>query len=276
MRKKFNSILMLCSILLILGCSQDNLEKNYILVPGGNVDIGSEEGLSSEQPVSKYSVKSFYLSVHPVTVKQFRDFVEATNYQTEADRYGNSGVFSFIKQQWYMHDGANWEYPLGRSNQMAIDDHPVTQVSWNDAIAYTLWKGVRLPTEIEWEHAARNGINSRSKYPWGNKFKVNNKFRANVWQGTFPFINTNEDGFMTTSSVTEFPPTSLGLYDMAGNVWEWTSSEYQEGNSVPMKTIKGGSFLCEPDFCHGYRVSSRMGTTPDTSLMHTGFRTARN
>jgi sulfatase modifying factor 1 len=135
---------------------------------------------------------------------------------------------------------------------------------------------VRLPTEIEWEHAARNGINSRSKYPWGNKFKVNNKFRANVWQGTFPFINTNEDGFMTTSSVTEFPPTSLGLYDMAGNVWEWTSSEYQEGNSVPMKTIKGGSFLCEPDFCHGYRVSSRMGTTPDTSLMHTGFRTARN
>jgi sulfatase modifying factor 1 len=276
MRKKFNSILMLCSIVLILGYSQDNLEKNYILVPGGDVDIGSEEGLSSEQPVNNYSVKSFYLSVHPVTVKQFRDFVEATNYQTEADRYGNSGVFSFIKQQWYMHDGANWEYPLGRSNQMAIDDHPVTQVSWNDAIAYTLWKGVRLPTEIEWEHAARNGINSRSKYPWGNKFKVNNKFRANVWQGTFPFINTNEDGFMTTSSVTEFPPTSLGLYDMAGNVWEWTSSEYQEGNSVPMKTIKGGSFLCEPDFCHGYRVSSRMGTTPDTSLMHTGFRTARD
>ena len=276
MRKKFNSILMLCSIVLILGYSQDNLEKNYILVPGGDVDIGSEEGLSSEQPVNNYSVKSFYLSVHPVTVKQFRDFVEATNYQTEADRYGNSGVFSFIKQQWYMHDGANWEYPLGRSNQMAIDDHPVTQVSWNDAIAYTLWKGVRLPTEIEWEHAARNGINSRSKYPWGNKFKVNNKFRANVWQGTFPFINTNEDGFMTTSSVTEFPPTSLGLYDMAGNVWEWTSSEYQEGNSVPMRTIKGGSFLCEPDFCHGYRVSSRMGTTPDTSLMHTGFRTARD
>ncbi|MAD28880.1 MAG: hypothetical protein CMP00_04345 [Woeseiaceae bacterium] len=172
MRKKFNSILMLCSIVLILGCSQDNLEKNYILVPGGDVDIGSEEGLSSEQPVNNYSVKSFYLSVHPVTVKQFRDFVEATNYQTEADRYGNSGVFSFIKQQWYMHDGANWEYPLGRSNQMAIDDHPVTQVSWNDAIAYTLWKGVRLPTEIEWEHAARNGINSRSIYPWGNKFKA--------------------------------------------------------------------------------------------------------
>ena len=263
-------------VLAIVGCDNNELEDNFVLIPAGMVDAGSNEGLPSERPVKRHTVNAFYLSSHPVTVKQYKEFINATNYVTEAEKFGNSGVFSFEKQQWYLQDGAYWEYPSGPDQDIAVDDHPVTQVSWNDAIAYANWKGERLPTEIEWEHAARNGSNSRMKYPWGDKIKINDKHRANVWQGVFPLLNTNEDGFMTTSSVRQFPPSPIGLYDMAGNVWEWTDSEYKEENVSEMKTIKGGSFLCDPDFCHGFRVSSRMGTTPETSLMHTGFRTVRN
>ena len=258
------------------GCEKESTKNNFIYIPGGTVDAGSYRGLPSERPVRRHSVESFYMSEHPITVGQFREFITATNYITEAERFGNSGVFSFSEQRWYMQDNANWEYPAGPNNDKARDDHPVTQVSWNDAMAYAAWKGERLPTEIEWEHAARNGKNSRHIYPWGNEIEIKGRHQANVWQGKFPFKNTNEDGFLMTSPVKHFPKTSLGLYDMAGNVWEWTDSEYREENNELMKTIKGGSFLCEPDFCHGYRVSSRMGTTPETSLMHTGFRTVKN
>mgnify|MGYP006090196005 CR=1 FL=1 len=272
--------LKLISLVLILfvisGCENTVSDEAFVFVPKGLVDIGSEDGLASEKPVKRYSVNSFYLATHPVTVVEFREFINATNYVTEAEEFGDSGVFSFENKQWYLQEGAYWEYPAGPQKDKALDNHPVTQVSWNDAIAYTIWKGERLPTAIEWEHAARNGSNSRTKYPWGDNIKVNNQHKANVWQGEFPFINTNEDGFMMTSSVKQFPSSPIGLYDMAGNVWEWTDSEYEEDNSALMKTIKGGSFLCDPDFCHGYRVSARMGTTPDTSLMHTGFRTAKN
>ncbi|MEC9415476.1 MAG: formylglycine-generating enzyme family protein [Pseudomonadota bacterium] len=274
---KINPRLILPVIMLaIVGASNNELEDNFILIPEGVVDAGSNEGLPSERPVKRHTVNAFYLASHPVTVKQYKEFIDATNYVTDAEKYGSSGVFSFEKQQWYLQQGAYWEYPSGPNQDKAVDDHPVTHVSWNDAIAYTNWKGERLPTEVEWEHAARNGANSRMKYPWGDNIKINGKHRANVWQGVFPLLNTNEDGFMTTSSVTQFPPSPIGLYDMAGNVWEWTDSEYKEENTDKMKTIKGGSFLCDPDFCHGFRVSSRMGTTPETSLMHTGFRTVRD
>jgi len=263
-------------VFFISSCENHTLEEDFIFIPQGMVDIGSENGLTSERPVKRFAVNSFYLATHPVTVFEFRKFINTTSYVTEAEKFGNSGVFSFEKKQWYLQDGANWEYPSGPHKHKAKDDHPVTQVTWNDAIAYTNWKGERLPTEIEWEHAARNGSNTRTKYPWGDNIKVNNEHKANVWQGEFPFLNTNEDGFMTTSSVGQFSPSPIGLYDMAGNVWEWTDSEYKENNTSLMKTIKGGSFLCDPDFCHGYRVSARMGTTPETSLMHTGFRTVKN
>ena len=263
-------------IFTLTSCESHKTETGYIFIPAGIVDAGSNKGLSSEKPVKRYSVDSFYMSEHPITVGQFREFIKASNYITEAERFGNSGVFSFSKRRWYMQDGAYWEYPAGPNKEKARDDHPVTQVSWNDAVAYATWKGERLPTEVEWEHAARNGNNSRHIYSWGNEIEVKGKHQANVWQGKFPFKNTNEDGFLMTSPVKHFPKTSLGLYDMAGNVWEWTDSEYREENNELMKTIKGGSFLCEPDFCHGYRVSSRMGTTPETSLMHTGFRTVKN
>ena len=263
-------------IITLTSCESHRHESGYVFIPAGIVDTGSHKGLPAERPIRRYSVKSFYMSEHPITVDQFREFIKASKYKTEAERFGNSGVFSFSEQRWYMQDGAYWEYPAGPNKEKAKDDHPVTQVSWNDAVAYATWKGERLPTEIEWEHAARNGKNSRHIYPWGNEIEVKGKHQANVWQGKFPFKNTNEDGFLMTSPVKHFSKTSLGLYDMAGNVWEWTDSEYREENSELMKTIKGGSFLCEPDFCHGYRVSSRMGTTPETSLMHTGFRTVKN
>tara|TARA_B110000196_G_scaffold46141_1_gene36500 strand:+ start:520 stop:1350 length:831 start_codon:yes stop_codon:yes gene_type:complete len=263
-------------VFFISSCDNHALAEDFIFIPQGMVDIGSIDGLASERPVKEFKVNSFYLAAHPVTVYEFRKFINTTNYITEAEKFGNSGVFSFEKKQWYLQDGANWEYPSGPHKNKAKDDHPVTQVTWNDAIAYANWKGERLPTEIEWEHAARNGSNTRTKYPWGDNIKVNNEHKANVWQGEFPFLNTSEDGFMMTSPVKQFSPSPIGLYDMAGNVWEWTDSEYKEKNTSLMKTIKGGSFLCDPDFCHGYRVSARMGTTPDTSLMHTGFRTVKN
>jgi len=221
-------------VFFISSCENHTLEEDFIFIPQGMVDIGSENGLTSERPVKRFAVNSFYLATHPVTVFEFRKFINTTSYVTEAEKFGNSGVFSFEKKQWYLQDGANWEYPSGPHKHKAKDDHPVTQVTWNDAIAYANWKG------------------------------------------EFPFLNTNEDGFMTTSSVGQFSPSPIGLYDMAGNVWEWTDSEYKENNTSLMKTIKGGSFLCDPDFCHGYRVSARMGTTPETSLMHTGFRTVKN
>ena len=261
---------------ILIGCEGNLSNKDFILVNGGTVDIGSKNGLPSELPIKKYSLESFYLATHPVTVGQFREFIHATDYITEAEKYGDAGVFSYEQKRWLLKKGAYWEYPSGPNQQKAIDDHPVTQVSWNDAIAYTQWKGERLPTEVEWEHAARNGDNSRTKYPWGDDIKPDGMHRANVWQGEFPFFNENQDGFLRTSSVKQFPPSPIGLYDMAGNVWEWTDSNFNDENLTAMKTIKGGSFLCEPDFCHGFRVSSRMGTTPDTSLMHTGFRTVKN
>ena len=258
-----------------------------IAIPGGIVRIGSEEGFDHERPLFWARLKPFFMDKSPVTVGQFREFVKSTGYQTEADRFGNGGVIhESTAKNWILKDGANWEYPLGKDFPKAADDHPVTQVSWNDATAYAKWAGKRLPHEIEWEHAARNASNSRSIYPWGNELNDSKGYKANVWNGIFPEFNKLEDGYPETSPVGKFGETPLGLTDMSGNVWEWCSNfiyDYRElvvedfsGSSKPEKAQRGGSFLCEPTWCHGYRVSGRSSSSPETSLFHVGFRCVKD
>jgi sulfatase modifying factor 1 len=250
-------------------------------VPGGVTQIGSDDGLPDEQPSFSATVDPFYMDVHPVTVADFRKFVEATRHVTGAERDGGGAVYDIRSGDWRLVPGASWRSPLGPDGPQAPDDHPVTQVSWHDASAYAAWAGKRLPTEIEWEHAARGGRNLRHRYPWGDVLSAGGTHRANIWQGTFPGNNTMDDGYLYTSPVGAFGKTELGLTDMAGNVWEWTADWYGPfGGGVAVgareKVQRGGSFLCLADFCHGYRVSARSHSTPDTALFHTGFRCVKS
>jgi sulfatase modifying factor 1 len=247
--------------------------------------IGSESGLPSEQPVFATEVEPFFMDEHPVTVAQFRAFVEATGYTTEAEQFGNAGILDLRTGQWGMVQGANWKQPQGPNGPAAPDDHPVTQVSWNDAVAYAEWAGKRLPTEVEWEHAARGARNARDPYSWGKSLVEGGQHHANTWQGTFPIRNTGEDGHILTSPVGTFGKTSLGLADMGGNVWEWCENWYRPyaergtpftPNAQSEKAQRGGSFLCTEGFCHGYRVSARSHSTPETALFHVGFRCVKD
>lgn len=265
-----------------------NIPSEMVLIPAGKVQVGADDGFAHELPKFWANVESFLMDKSPVTVAQFRDFIKATGYKTEADKFGNAGVINEeTEKQWILVDGANWEYPLGKSQPKAQDNHPVTQVSWNDANAYAKWAGKRLPCEIEWEHAARNAKNTRTKYPWGEEIQSNGKWNANVWQGKFPVKNFVEDTFPYTSPVGKFGKTILGLTDMSGNVWEWTSNkkfdyaslfskEASTGSISEEYAERGGSFLCEPTWCHGYRVSGRSSSTSETSLFHLGFRCVKD
>ncbi len=254
-----------------------------VYIPGGKTRIGSTDGLPQEQPVFTATVRPFFLDIHPVTVAQYRAFVEATGHVTQAETYGDSGVFNFQTGGWSLVAGASWHHPFGPDQPAAPDDHPVTQVSWNDALAYCRWAGKRLPTEIEWEHAARGAKNGGPMYPWGDSLVREGRYMANTWQGRFPDFNTAADGYLTTSPVGHFGATPLGLTDMGGNVWEWVDDwfrPYSEREKPYRPTPeseraqRGGSFLCDPAVCHGYRVSARMKSTPETGLCHTGFRCA--
>jgi sulfatase modifying factor 1 len=268
--------------------NKDNSPIGMVFIKSNKTKIGSEFGLASELPVTKRYIKEFYMDKHPVTVKQFREFIKATNYITEAELFGNAGVFDFESGKWMLMDGANWEYPQGKDLPKAPDDHPVTQVSWNDANAYCKWAGKRLPTEFEWEHAARNaGKIKDHMYPWRTNYLKDKEgeYLANVWQGAFPVYNSVADGYKLTSPVGAFGETPLGLQDMAGNVWEWCSNwkiSYDQEikdfvpNEKSEKAQRGGSFLCDPKVCHGYRVSGRSGSTPETSLMNVGFRCVKD
>lgn len=272
----------------VVNTQPSNSPKGMIYVKGGTVQIGADDGLEQERPSFWAKVKPFYMDIHPVTVAEFRKFVTATNFKTEAEKFGNGGIIDeSTEQQWILKDGANWHHPMGPDFPPAPDDHPVTQVSWNDANAYAQWAGKRLPCEIEWEHAARNARNSRTIYPWGNDIQTQEKYNANIWQGKFPVKNFNEDGFLYTSPVGKFGKTPLGLTDMSGNVWEWQSNwkfNYEalfrtptrEGDLSNERAERGGSFLCEPTWCHGYRVSGRSSSTPETSLFHVGFRCVKD
>lgn len=259
-----------------------------VAINGGNVRIGSEEGFDHERPMFWARINPFFIDKSPVTVGDFRKFVVATGYKTEAENFGNAGlIHESTGKAWILKDGANWQYPLGLDFPKAPDNHPVTQVSWNDATAYAKWAGKRLPSELEWEHAARNGRNDRTIYSWGNDIKNGEKYNANVWQGIFPDYNDNGDKFTETSPVGLYGNTPLGLTDMSGNVWEWCSNNkfnYEalfRSNTKPddiseEKAERGGSFLCEPTWCHGYRVSGRSNSTAETSLFHLGFRCVKD
>lgn len=279
-----------------------NAPEGMVYVPGGTTRIGIDpedlRAIAAERvrgprhlwgraamPSFTTEVEPFFLDVHPVTVAQFRKFVEATGFETQAERFGDGGVLDDRAGQWRLVRGANWRRPHGPDGPSAPDDHPVTQVSWNDAEAYCTWAGGRLPTEIEWEHAARGAENRRSYCPWEGDCDIEARVRhANTWQGTFPRRNTEEDGYRYTSPVGAFGETELGLQDMSGNVWEWTASWYRpySARNVPFEPTpqqservqRGGSFLCHE--CGGYHVYARSHATPETSLFHVGFRCARN
>ncbi len=242
-------------------------------IPGGNYIRPLAEGSESME----VEVEGFLLDKQPVTVAAFRDFVEATGYLTDAEKFGDAGVFKLEKKEWELVKGAYWEYPSGKEGVKAPDNHPVTQVSWNDAVAYCNWAGKRLPTEKEWEYAAGNNGKTNTRYSWGNDLAEGGELKANVWQGKFPEKNTAADGYLYTAPVGKFGKTATGLSDMGGNVWQWTADSYKEKgmpeNEVN-KVLKSGSFMCDSSFCHNYKISGRTFSSRETALFHTGFRCA--
>lgn len=260
--------------------------SGMVLIPAGSSAIGSATGAADEQPVFQAQVDAFYLDRSPVTVKAFSDFVTTHGYVTDAETVGSAAVMEFGTGHWYLLPGANWQYPFGAQSTSAPPDHPVTQVSWHDAVAYCDAQGKRLPGEVEWEHAARWGHDGEVAYAFGDALLHEGDYLANVWTGAFPVLNTGEDGFKATSPVAQFGLSPAGLTDMAGNVWEWTADWHGDyaGRRSPLdapafgssKVQRGGSFLCEASVCHGFRVSARSHATPDSASMHVGFRCARS
>ena len=203
-----------------------------------------------------------------VTTAEFAAFVDAMGYVTEADSFGWSGVFSTEEQAWLPVTGANWRYPRGPDAAAAQPDEPVTQVSLRDARAYARWSGKRLPTEEEWMQAATQG-GQYANFPWGEEMLPGGAYRGNWWQGPFPYADEVRDGFPGVASVKQFEPAANGLYDIAGNVWEWTATERPTtGENV----IKGGSFLCSTSYCTGFNLQQKQYTAKDSGLNHLGFR----
>jgi formylglycine-generating enzyme required for sulfatase activity len=287
-------------------------------IPGGTFKMGSADGAHDEQPVHEVTVKPFFMDKTEVTNEQWAAFAKATGYVSLAERPltekdipgllpefvgktvslclrppdGEVNLREF-PSWWAPVIGANWRHPNGEGTTLeGKEKHPVVHISWIDAQAYCKWAGKRLPTEAEWEFAARGGLQGQP-FVWGEKFAPDGKQMANTWQGNFPKENTGEDGFKETSPVGAFAANRYGLYDMAGNVWEWTGDWYhpeyykdspKENPRGPdnsfdpdepgtMKRVtRGGSWMCADSYCRGYRPSARMKTSPDTGLQNTGFR----
>ncbi len=298
-------------------------------IPAGEFSMGAsdKEGRPDEYPQHKVKISAFWMDKTEVTNSSFAKFVKATGYITTAERKPDweelkkqlpegtpkppdsvliaaSLIFSAPKkvnnlndasQWWAWKKGADWKHPQGpKSDIIGKDNYPVVHISWDDAQAYCKWAGKRLPTEAEWEYASRGGLKD-ALYPWGDEDIEKGKPKANTWQGNFPIRNTNWDAYAQLAPIKQFKANGYGLYDMAGNVWEWCSDWYrpdfyekQTGitqnplgpadsydpmePSVPKKVVRGGSFMCNASYCKGYRVTSRMKTSKDTSLAHTGFR----
>ena len=258
-------------------------DSKMVYFDGGSFMMGSENGLPNEKPVHKVTVNPFYINKSPVTVSQFRQFVEVTGFKTEAEKFGDSGVFNFEQQQWQLLPGATWYKPFGPNGPDAEDNHPVTHVSWNDAVAYANWAGKRLPTEAEWEYAARSGKNSGEKFSWGDEVSVDGNYFANTWQGPLDAPET-KDGYLFTSPVGAFGENEAGLTDMGGNVWQWCANHYKPypGNDEPVsedpnvKVIRSGSFFYDTSGEDSFAVSGRSMNSHETSLFNTGFRCAKD
>jgi formylglycine-generating enzyme required for sulfatase activity len=267
----------------------------------GSVEARAYEG-DGEGPVHEVEVSPFLIDTCAVDNASFAEFVGATGYMSDAERYGWSFVFGgFLPDDfadtravasapwWRQVYGADWRHPEGPQSVLgdARWDHPVVHVSWDDAQAYCAWSGTRLPTEAEWEYAARGG--GHGEFPWGDDLEPDGRHLMNVFQGTFPGGNTSADGFAGTAPVDAFPPNGYGLYNVTGNVWEWCSDWFDVGTyqhsprhdpTGPVngthRVMRGGSYLCHESYCRRYRVAARSANTPDSSSGNLGFRVARN
>ncbi|WP_445144980.1 formylglycine-generating enzyme family protein [Dyella sp. Tek66A03] len=296
-------------------------------IPGGGFHMGSANFYPEEQPVHEVSVDGFWMDTTPVTNRQFRAFVDATGYRTyaetppRAEDYPGAlpemlqpGSLVFVQPEvpvpmrieywWTFMFGADWCHPYGPASSLdGLDDHPVVHITYTDAQAYATWLGKRLPTEAEWEFAARGSLDG-ADYAWGDCLQPDGQWLANVWQGRFPYENLAEDGYARTSPVGAFPPNAFGLVDMIGNAWEWTQDWYGDrhaesaeraccvprnprgaaerssvdpqapGLPTPRKVLKGGSHLCAANYCQRYRPAARYPHPVDTSTSHIGFRCA--
>ncbi len=253
------------------------------LIPAGSFRMGTDDGFPFERPVHEVRLNAFWMDKHEVTNEQFGNFVDATHFKTDAEKFGWSGVFDPREGKWTKSDGADWRHPTGPDSK-ADPKHPVIHVSYADAEAYAKWAGKRLPTEAEFEYAARGGKHDE-KFAWGNDLYPGGKQMANAWQGMFPFEDDGKDGFKGLAPVGSFPANPYGLFDITGNVWEWTSDYYaddyykQSPNENPKgpdagkeRSIRGGSWLCAENYCLGYRVAARNKTEPDSGLNNLGFR----
>jgi len=278
------AIALLLTTALLLLSYKEITSREYTKTAGMIYVAGGQ--LNAEEPTThqskKFPIKDFLLDKNAVTVADFDVFVKATSYVTEAEKFGNAGVFDQTKGEWTLIDGANYHYPYGRDKAVAKPNHPVTQVSWNDAQAYAKWKGKRLPTQWEWEFAARKSDPNTARYSWGENLIVRGEYKANTWQGSFPYRNTKEDGYESTSPVGAFGENPLGFTDMGGNVWQWCSDniaptkEEAAQDPATRRVLRGGSFLCDPLVCHGFTVDGRSSCTPETALVHIGFRCAKD
>jgi len=262
--------------------------EGMVELPGGTFRMGTDDpdGFPEdhEGPVREVSVEPFAVAAHAVTNERFAEFVRATGYETDAERFGWSYVFAkFLPGElrrasprldatpwWCGVSGAQWRHPEGPGSDLdGRWDHPVVHVSWHDAAAYCAWAGARLPTEAEWEYAARGGLD-QARYPWGDELTPGGEHRCNIWQGRFPVHNSEEDGFSGTAPVDAFEPNGFGLHNVAGNVWEWCADRFDRTGQT--RAMRGGSYLCHASYCNRYRVAARTANTPDSSAGNLGFR----
>jgi len=288
---------------------EDERTQTMVRLDGGIFTMGTDDGVGfpqdGEGPARDVMVDPFYVDKYAVTTAEFLEFVRETGYTTDAERYGWSFVFQdFVNEPdreyvfqnveaapwWLAVEGADWLHPYGPSSSVLDDTehlkHPVTHVSWNDAQAYAKWAGKRLPTEAEWEYAARGGLEGK-RYPWGDELKPDGEHRCNIWQGDFPDHNTADDGYLATAPVNEYEPNEYGLHNVAGNVWEWcadwfsaeyhTTDAYSHDNPTgpddgDQRVMRGGSHLCHRSWCNRYRVAARSKNAPDSSTTNIGFR----
>ena len=287
-----------------VGTTREVDQSARVLIPAGKGTLGTAHPVileDGEGVVGHRMLRRFAMDACAVSNARFAAFVDATGYQTQAEIFGDSFVFKgHLGEQfqasghaagaswWLMIKGASWRCPLGPESTLestldGLADHPVTHVTWTDAQAFAQWAGGRLPTEIEWEHAARGGLGDVA-FPWGNKAPNDHSFfPANIWQGRFPDQNLALDGYAGTAPVKSYEPNGYGLYNMVGNTWEWTSQAFTprtkskvaakiHAGKKGFKVVKGGSFMCHASYCFRYRIPARTATSPDSSTSHQGFR----